>query len=45
MQANNTVPGGLTKIDEKTVVRVLQEYKIHHAEILFPRRLRRGSVD
>ena len=28
MQVNNTVPGGLTKIDEKTVVRVLQEYKI-----------------
>ena len=35
VQVNNTVPGGLTKIDEKTVVRVLQEYKIHHAEILF----------
>ena len=35
MQLNSTVPGGLTKIDEKTVIRVLQEYKIHHAEVLF----------
>ena len=35
VQLNSTVPGGLTKIDEKTVIRVLQEYKIHHAEVLF----------
>jgi small GTP-binding protein len=35
VQVNNTVPGGLTKVDEKTVLKVCQEYKIHHAEILF----------
>lgn len=35
VQVNNTVVGGLTKIDEKTVSRILQEYKIHHAEVLF----------
>ena len=34
VQVNNTVPGGLTRIDETTVLKVLAEYKIHHCELL-----------
>ena len=34
VQMNNTVPGGLTRIDESTVLKVLAEYKIHHCELL-----------
>jgi len=34
VQLSNTVPGGLTKISEATVLKVLAEYKIHHCELL-----------
>ena len=34
-QVSNTVPGGLTKMDEKTVHKILAEYKTHHCELLF----------
>ena len=34
-QINNTVAGGLTKMTEGTILKVLQEYKIHHCELLF----------
>jgi len=33
-QVNITVPGGLTKMSESTVLKILQEYKIHHAELI-----------
>eukprot|EP00227_Mantoniella_beaufortii_P006988 CAMPEP_0197614644 /NCGR_PEP_ID=MMETSP1326-20131121/59629_1 /TAXON_ID=1155430 /ORGANISM="Genus nov. species nov., Strain RCC2288" /LENGTH=409 /DNA_ID=CAMNT_0043183517 /DNA_START=185 /DNA_END=1414 /DNA_ORIENTATION=+ len=34
-QINNTVAGGLTKMTESTILKVLAEYKIHHCELLF----------
>lgn len=35
VQVNNVVPGGLTKMSEATVLKILAEYKIHHCELLF----------
>jgi len=34
-QVSNTVPGGLTKMDERTVHKILAEYRVHHCELLF----------
>jgi len=34
-QVSNTVPGGLTKMDDQTAHKILAEYKIHHCELLF----------
>mmetsp|Transcript_17501 Transcript_17501/g.43371 ORF Transcript_17501/g.43371 Transcript_17501/m.43371 type:complete len:411 (-) Transcript_17501:191-1423(-) len=35
VQVNNVVPGGLTRMTDATVLKVLAEYKIHHCELLF----------
>ena len=35
VQVNNVVSGGLTKMSESTILKILAEYKIHHCELLF----------
>jgi uncharacterized protein len=35
VQVSDTVPGGLTRIDRKSILNVLHEYKINHCEVIF----------